>query len=71
MHDLDPTVVATELPQLRFDLSGIANKKEFADVGILAQRERGAATRLGGPKSPPIASSAIFMRGSTLRLSRG
>jgi hypothetical protein len=29
MHDLDPTVVATELPQLRIDLSGVANKKEF------------------------------------------
>src|SRR5205823_3129823 len=45
MHDLDPTVVATELPQLRFDLSGIANKKEFADVGILTQGERGSSNK--------------------------
>jgi len=70
MHDLDPTVVATESPQLRFDLSGIANKKEFADVGILTQSERGSSDKVGWAKSPPIASNAIFMRGSSLRLSR-
>jgi hypothetical protein len=50
MHDLDPTVVATEFPQLGFDLSGIANKKEFADVGILTQRKRGASNKVGWAK---------------------
>jgi hypothetical protein len=50
MHDLDPTVVATEFPQFRFDLSGIANKKEFADVGILTQSERGSSNKVGWAK---------------------
>jgi hypothetical protein len=50
MHDLDPIVVATELPQLRFDLRGIANKKEFADVGILTQSEHGASNKVGWAK---------------------
>ncbi len=50
MHDLDPTVVATELPQLRFDLSSIANEKELADVGVLAQSENGSADKVGWAK---------------------
>jgi hypothetical protein len=53
MHDLDPTVVATELPQLGFDLSGVANKKEFPDVGILTQSEHGSANQIRWTKVAP------------------
>ena len=50
MHDFDPAVVATQLPQLRFDLSRIANKKEPADVGILTQSECGSSNKVGWAK---------------------
>jgi hypothetical protein len=53
MYDLDPTVVATELPQLRFDLSGVANKKEFPDMGILTQSEHGSANQIRWAKVAP------------------
>ena len=45
----------------------VADEKEFRDVRILLQRHDCTATRLGGPKSPPMASSAIFIGCGSLR----
>src|SRR5207237_702685 len=52
MHDLDPTVVAAEFPHLRFDLSGIANQKEFADVIITTQSDI-ISSRMDKPYARP------------------
>ena len=72
VHDLDPAVVAAVLLQLRLDLAAISpTRKSLLMWGYSRKAITAPATRLGGPKSPPIASKAIFMRGSILRLSRG
>ncbi len=55
--------------QLGFDLRGVADEKKFADVRIFAQRHHCTGTRFGGPKSPPMASKAIFIEAQTLRIS--
>ena len=62
MHDFDPAVVAAELFQLRFDAWRCRRRERVCEMWEYSRRAMTAPpTILGGPKSPPMASSAIFI----------
>ncbi len=61
MNNFDPAIVAVLLLQFGLDLARVADEEEFVDLPIFAQARTAPPTRFGGPKSPPMASRAIFI----------
>ena len=64
VNDLDPAVVAVEVLQFGLDLRGVTDEKKLMICGYSLNARTAPPTRLGGPKSPPMASRAIFIEGA-------
>ena len=71
VDDLDPAIVAVKLFEFRFDLRRVADEKEFADMGILVQRQDCAADEIRRPEIATHGVQSDFHRSANLRPSGG